>query len=217
MAAGIQRDSMAERIKEILLKRILSGELAPGTRLIELQVAKELNTSQAPVREALRQLEAMELIVTETYKGSRVREVSEQDIREAYLVRAALEELGGQLAAKFLQGKVDRLKKEAEAIRKAASQNNTPQYAKHDHNFHRMIVEAAQNRILLRSWDSIAFEARIQMRITKGKLDLSRVQEDHWNIISALDEGNGGIAGRLLRKHIYDLPDPACAEDKALV
>jgi DNA-binding GntR family transcriptional regulator len=217
LAAGIQRDSMAERIKAILLKRILSGELAPGTRLIELQVAKEFNTSQAPVREALRQLEAMELIVSETYKGSHVREVSEQDIREAYMVRAALEELGGQLAAEFLQGKVDRLKKEAEAIRKAAAQDNIPQYAKHDHNFHRMIVEAAQNRILLRSWDSIAFEARIHMRITKAKLNLTRVQEDHWNIISALDEGNGGQAGRLLRKHIYDVPNPGGVEGEVLM
>jgi DNA-binding GntR family transcriptional regulator len=53
------------------------------------------------------------------------------------------------------------------------------------------------------------------MRITKSKLDLTRVQEDHWNIISALDEGNGGIAGRLLRKHISDLPDPGCAEGKS--
>ena len=74
MSAGIQRESMAERIKDILLKRILSGELAPGTRLIELQVAKELNTSQAPVRETLRQLESMELIVTATYKSSRSRQ-----------------------------------------------------------------------------------------------------------------------------------------------
>ena len=64
-----------------------------------------------------------------------------------------------------------------------------------------MIVEAGQNRILLRSWDSIAFEARIQMRIAKGKLDLSGVQEDHWNIVRALDKGNAVLAGRLSRKH----------------
>src|ERR1700761_3574077 len=96
---ALQRDSMAERVKQELLRRIMSGELAPGTRLIELQIARELNTSQGPVREALCELEGLELIETEPYKGSRVREVTPQDIREAYMVRATLEELAGQLAA----------------------------------------------------------------------------------------------------------------------
>src|ERR1700723_3911970 len=96
---SLRRDSMAERVKQDLLRRIMSGELSPGTRLIELHIAKELNTSQGPVREALCELEALELVVTEPYKGSRVREVTPQDMREAYMVRAALEEMAGQLAA----------------------------------------------------------------------------------------------------------------------
>jgi DNA-binding GntR family transcriptional regulator len=211
----LQRDSMAERVKQQLLRRIMSGELPPGTRLVELQIARDLNTSQGPVREALRELEAIDLVTTEPYKGSRVRDVTPQDIREAYMVRTSLEELAGQLAARFLKGKVDPLRKEAEAIRKAAAQKNIEQYAKHDHNFHRMIVEASQNRILLRSWNSLAFEARIQMRITKGNLNLSQVQEAHWDIIKALDEGNGTQAGRLLRKHIDCLPDSDLNERKS--
>jgi DNA-binding GntR family transcriptional regulator len=204
---ALRRDSMAERVKQELLRRIMGGELLPGTRLVELQIARDLNTSQGPVREALRQLEGIDLVITEPYKGSRVREVTTQDIREAYMVRASLEELAAQLAVKSLKGKVDGLRKEAEAIRKAALQKNIDQYAKHDHNFHRMIVEAADNRILLRSWNSLAFEVRIQMRLAKGKLNLSQVQEAHWEIIKALDEGNGSTAGRLLRKHIFDLPE----------
>jgi DNA-binding GntR family transcriptional regulator len=98
----LRRDSMAERVKQELLRRIMSGELPPGARLVELRIAHDLNTSQGPVREALRELEAIELVTTEPYKGSRVREVTQQDIREAYMVRASLEELAGQLAAKFL-------------------------------------------------------------------------------------------------------------------
>src|SRR5271156_815289 len=96
---ALQRDSMAERVKQNLLRRIMSGELPPGHRLVEMQIAHELNTSQGPVREALCELEGLELIVTEPYKGSRVREVTPQDMREAYMVRAALEEMAGQLAA----------------------------------------------------------------------------------------------------------------------
>jgi DNA-binding GntR family transcriptional regulator len=73
---ALQRDSMAERVKQDLLQRIMSGELLPGARLVELQIARELNTSQGPVREALCELEGLELVVTEPYKGSRVREVT---------------------------------------------------------------------------------------------------------------------------------------------
>jgi len=206
---------MAERVKQELLRQIMSGELPPGARLVELRIAEGLNTSQGPVREALRELEAMELVRTEPYKGSHVREVTRKDIREAYMVRASLEELAGQLAAKSLKGKVDALKKEADAIQKAAAQSNIERYARHDHAFHRMIVVAAQNRILLRSWDSLAFEALIQIRLMKGKLNLSQAQQAHWTIIEALNEGQGAIAGRLLRKHIFDRPEVAPDEQRA--
>src|ERR1700739_3316450 len=91
----LQRDSMAERVKQVLLQRIMSGELLPGARLVELRIAEELNTSQGPVREAICELEGLELVVTEPYKGSYVREVTPVDIREAYMVRASLEELAG--------------------------------------------------------------------------------------------------------------------------
>src|ERR1700761_9391388 len=125
---SLHRDSMAERVKQYLLRRIMSGELAPGTRLVELHIAKELNTSQGPVREALCELEGLELVVTEPYKGTRVRDVTPQDTREAYMVRAALEELAGQLAAPHFEGSVAALRKTASAIRAAAEKNDVAGY-----------------------------------------------------------------------------------------
>src|ERR1700757_815565 len=110
---ALQRESMAEQVKQELLRRIMNGDLPPGSRLVELQIAHELHTSQGPVREALCELEALELIVTEPYKGSRVREVTPQEIREAYMVRATLEDLAGQLAAPHFKGSTAQLKKTA--------------------------------------------------------------------------------------------------------
>jgi DNA-binding GntR family transcriptional regulator len=205
-ASGLQRDSMAERVKQDLLRRIMSGELPPGSRLIELQIARELNTSQGPVREALCELEGLELVVTEPYKGSRVREVTAQDIREAYMVRATLEDLAGQLAAAHFKGSTHLLVKAATAIQRAASKKDITAYTRHDIHFHRLIVEGAANRILLRTWNSLAFEVRLQMWLSKGRVDLMTVQEAHWNIIDALDRGDGKSAGELLQKHIYNFP-----------
>lgn len=207
---GLRRDSMAERVKQDLLRRIMNGELPPGSRLVELQIAKELNTSQGPVREALCELEGLELVVTEPYKGTRVREVTPQDIKEAYMVRATLEELAGQLAATKLKGSVDPLRKIATSIREAARKKDIPGYARHDIDFHRLIVESAANRILLRTWNSLAFEVRLQMWLVRGRIDLISVQQAHWEIIDALEQGDGKKAGTLLRKHIFTFPYEEC-------
>jgi DNA-binding GntR family transcriptional regulator len=199
---SLKRDSMAEQVKQDLLRKIMHGELPPGTRLVELQIARDLNTSQGPVREALRELEAMDLVTSEPYKGSHVREVTATDIREAYMVRAALEELAGQLAAPQFRGGVAALRKEASAILSAARKRDIAGYTLHNVNFHRMIVAGASNRILLRTWDSLSFEVHIQLRLSKGKVDMVAAQEAHWQIVDALDEGEGKRAGRLLRDHI---------------
>jgi DNA-binding GntR family transcriptional regulator len=198
---------MADRVKQNLLRRIMSGELMPGTRLVELHIAKELNTSQGPVREALCELEGLELVVTEPYKGTRVREVTSQDIREAYMVRAILEELAAQIAASRFKGSVAALKKAAEAVRDAAKRDNITDYARHDMHLHHMIVEGADNRILLRSWNALAFEVRLQIWLTRSKIDLVEVQKAHWQIIDALNEGDGKRAGELLKRHIFRFPE----------
>ena len=199
---ALRRDSMAQRVKQQLLRRIMLGELAPGARLVELQIARDLNTSQGPVREALRELEAMDLVTTEPYKGSRVREVTPKDIREAYVVRASLEELAARLAAPHFKGSVETLRAEAAAIRSAARKKDIETYTLHDVNFHRLIVAGASNRILLRTWDSLAFEVRIQLWLSTGKFNLAGAQEAHWRIIDALEKGEGLRAGKLLREHI---------------
>ncbi|HWZ49941.1 MAG TPA: GntR family transcriptional regulator [Granulicella sp.] len=212
---ALQRDSMAERVKQDLLRRIMSGELRPGTRLVELQIARELNTSQGPVREALCELEGLELVVTEPYKGSRVREVTQQDIREAYLIRATLEKLAGELATPRFQGSVADLKKAATAILSAARKKDIATYTRHDITFHRLIVEGASNRILLRTWNSLAFEVRLQLWLSRGKIDLVAVQEAHWKIIDALDKGNGKLAGKLLHEHIYEFSRSGVSQSDA--
>jgi DNA-binding GntR family transcriptional regulator len=74
----------------------------------------------------------MDLVTIEPYKGSRVRQVMQQDIQEAYLVRACLEEPAAQLAAPRFKGSVDRLRKEANAIHNAAHKKHVAEYAGHN-------------------------------------------------------------------------------------
>src|SRR5919109_3657072 len=83
---------LRQRIKEALLRRILGGHYDPGERLVELRIAEEFGTSQGPVREALRELEATGLVTNIPRRGTYVSEVMGEGLREIYTVRGALEE-----------------------------------------------------------------------------------------------------------------------------
>jgi DNA-binding GntR family transcriptional regulator len=202
MSDGTQRQSNADRVKHELLSRIMDGRMAPGQRIVELQIANEMKTSQGPVREALRELEAMDLIITEPYKGTRVREITPKQVEDAYDVRAVLERLAAVAAAKYFKGNVVALRKQANAVESAARIKDQSAYGHHDVQFHRMIVAAANNRALLRSWEALAYEVRIATRLGKAHVDLLEAQAIHWQVIEALEKGKGAAAGRMLAANV---------------
>ena len=130
--AAISRTVLREQVKDVLLQRIASGELEPGERLVETRIAQELGTSQAPVREALRDLELLRLVESEPFRGSRVRKFGEAEMTEVYPVRASLEELAARLATVNLDGDVKALEAELEAMKKAVRRDDTKALVEHD-------------------------------------------------------------------------------------
>jgi DNA-binding GntR family transcriptional regulator len=198
---SLTRTMLREQIREILLERILKDELRPGDRIVELQVAQELGTSQAPVREALRELQSLGFVEHEPYRGTRVRRVTEEELAEIFPVRAALEELAAQEAASKMAGRVGALEAEFEAMRGAADRGELQQLALHDAAFHRLIVEAAGNRILLDLWRTLRVEARVVVTALKTDIDLHELAELHRPLLEALREGSPEKAGGALKQH----------------
>ena len=90
-APMIIRNVLSDQVKDYLLTAILAGEFPPGSRIVETRVARHLGVSQGPVREALRDLEALGLIDSTPYQGARVRQPQKAELLEAYDVRAVLE------------------------------------------------------------------------------------------------------------------------------
>jgi DNA-binding GntR family transcriptional regulator len=197
----LTRTVLREQIRELLLERILKGELQPGDRLVELQIAQELGTSQAPVREAFRELQSLGFVEHEAYRGTRVRGITEGELAEIYPVRAALEELAAQEAATRLGGKVEELEREFEAMREAADRDDLQDLAAHDATFHRLIVEAADNKVLLDTWRTLRVEARVVVTALKTDIDLQELAELHRPLLEALKEGSPEKAGSTLRQH----------------
>jgi DNA-binding GntR family transcriptional regulator len=195
------RESTSARLKTLILQRIINGQYPAGHRLKELQLAREFNTSQAPVREALRELEATGVIESEPHRGSRVRTVSERELGEAYQVRAVLEQLAGELAAGQFSGRETLLQRQAGKVKRAYEKGNMEEYARHDLAFHRMIVEAAGNQVLLENWDALHFDIRTRLFLGHSTPGLQSTLDLHDEIVKALIQGKRKLAGRLLREH----------------
>lgn len=196
---------MRDRVKQILINRILDGTYSPGDRLVELQIAHELDTSQGPVREALRDLEAMRLVESATYRGTRVRTITPQEVYESYQVRAELEGLAGRLAAPQVCRQPAPLQAAAQALEAAAQAQDFEQFTRCNAAFHRLIVETAGNSVLLRVWNSLDFETwtRINLLVVRHKTDdLKSFVAEHRAITDALVQGNAELAEKLLHQHI---------------
>ena len=149
----LERSVMREQIKELIIKRILEGTYKPGQRVVELQLVQELGVSQAPVREALRDLEAMKFIESEPYRGARVRQVTREELTETYPVRAALEELAGSMTGPVVDdGMLRMLETEIQNMLEAARKQDQHGLLVHDARFHEIIVEGAGNTVLLDCW-----------------------------------------------------------------
>jgi DNA-binding GntR family transcriptional regulator len=198
---SLTRAALGQQIREILLERIFKGELQPGDRIVELQLANELGTSQAPVREALRELQSLGFVEHQPYRGTRVRRITEDELAEIFPVRAALEELAAQEAASRLDGRVEELEREFEAMRAAAGRKDLHDLAGHDARFHRLIVEAAENKVLLDLWKTLRVEARVVVTALKTDIDFEELAEMHRPLLEALAEGSPEKAGRALRYH----------------
>ena len=198
---GIRRDCLRSQIYRELLRRIVEGKYQPGDRLIELSIAREFDTSQAPVREALRELEALRVVETEAYRGTRVREVKADELIEVSEVRGVLEEAAAIHAAVGFKGKTEALQTEASALNAAAASGDPDAYSRHNAMFHRLIVQAGGNRVLERVWESLMLEARTRLGLKAFKFDLNAIAATHQPIVDAFHQGDGALAGTLLREH----------------
>ena len=196
----MNRLSLADQVKEVLLGRIIKGDYKPGERLVELTIAKEFETSQVTVREAFLKLEAMRFLESKPHRGTFVREMSDQEMGESTIVRGVLEEAAARKAAPQIKERIDELRAEHKAMVDAYERGDMDGVLKHNVNFHRMIVQATGNTVLINVWESLAFEAKSRICAHRAAHSIVLTIRSCEPIIDAFARGDGVIAGRLLRK-----------------
>ncbi len=202
------RPNLRASIKDVILQRIVSGEYPPGARLVETRIAQELGVSQAPVREALRDLEQLGCVIHEPFRGCSVKAFSVDELLEAFPVRAALEALAARLAAESMtEEELLLLAELLERMRDAARRGDAHDQSQANASFHATIVRAARNSLLERQWSFLEPYSRTYLTVSQPGLDLQALSERHVPILDALRARDGDAAAEAMEKHLLDAAD----------
>jgi DNA-binding GntR family transcriptional regulator len=200
------RYSLSQQVRNHILNKVATGEIAPGDKVVEARIAAELNVSTIPVREAIRELAAMRVLDYEVHRGARLREVTVSETIDALRVKAVLEALAARLAGGTLAGVLEPLRHSSEQIKDAARRHDWVAYQDQNQIFHRIIVKSAGNQILLDHWDILAFDVRTRFIMDfLRSVDATELAREHDQIIQAIEKGDTNKVSELLSSHANGL------------
>ena len=187
-----------------LRQAILRGELKPGERLMEIQLANKLGVSRTPIREAIRKLELEGLVLMIPRKGAEVAEITEKSLKDVLEIRRALEDLAVRLACeKITKEDLKELKKAGDEFKKVLKSQDITEVAEADVRFHDVIYMATDNPKLIQLLNNFR-EQMYRFRVEYLKKDEVRPQllAEHDEIIKFITEGNKEEASRVVTRHI---------------
>lgn len=208
---GLSRALLSDQAYDLLRAQLLSAEHAPGTRLVESEIARRLEISQAPVREALRRLAHEGFVLQLPRRGSFVANLSATEARNAYAVRAALEVVAvdGVVESgdpELVPRLVGRLEEHFAAMLAAAEQDDIGAFVAADAAFHRAVWEASGNELLIRIWPMVEVAMR-NLTVVSNRLyyvQLSDVAATHRPLLEAVRRRDPAT-GQMFQEHCLDV------------
>jgi DNA-binding GntR family transcriptional regulator len=191
-------------VVEALREAIMVGDLADGERLIEDRIARELQTSRGPVREALRQLEHEGLVASYPYRGAVVIGVSDEEVQEVLIpVRLTLERFS---FAKAIERMTDadfaELAKQVWVMSEAARTGDVLRSVEADLQFHELVLARSGQLHTTQVWRSIAPRIRAYFFRYGRSGDLSRIAAEHDDLLKALQTRDREVILQALEQHI---------------
>jgi len=191
-------------IFETLRKAIVSGEIKPGERLMEVALAEQMGVSRTPVREAIRRLEAEGLVTMTPRRGTHVSEVSIKDMIDVLEVRAALDKLAAGLAAKRIKpSQMKALENIHKQFIAYVEKNNIEGAIRKDIELHDVIYSATGNSRLVSVVSSLREQIyRFRVLYMTDNIIAENVQHEHEEMLAALRANDEKLAAELAEKHI---------------
>ncbi|NMA82681.1 MAG: GntR family transcriptional regulator [Epulopiscium sp.] len=196
------RDVVFNTLREAILK----GDLTPGERLMEKQLAEMMGVSRTPIREAIRKLELEGLVVMAPRKGAQVAEITEKDLQDVLEVRAALEALAVRLACeKMKKEELDKLRRTMEEFKEAADAKDVYGMIDKDVEFHDIIFRSTENERLMQIVNNLREQIyRYRVAYLKHSHHHTGIQEEHEDILRVIEEKRVEEAENVATVHIHN-------------
>lgn len=187
-----------------LRQAILRGELKPGERLMEIQLANKLGVSRTPIREAIRKLELEGLVLMIPRRGAEVAEIKEKGLRDVLEVRKALEELSVQLACdRITPEQLCELEETAEEFKRSLRSEDVTEIAQADVKFHDVIYKAADNQRLMQLLSNLGEQMyRYRVEYLKNPEIHEQLIKEHAEIICHIRKHEKEKAVKMICEHI---------------
>lgn len=215
-AGASTAESAQVRAQLRLRELILAGELPGGTRIAELAIVEKLGVSRTPIRAALMRLEQEGLLESLPNGGYAVKTFSERDIADAIELRGTLEGLLARLAAErgvsaVVMGEARACLREVDALlaRPALSDDDFSRYVDHNERFHALLYEMAESPVITRQLErvvSLPFASASAFVVVQSTSPQARdmlivAQDQHWQVLDAIERREGARAEALMREH----------------
>ncbi len=211
-----------EQTYQMLRTAILSGELAAGSRLIETQLAEQLQVSRTPIREALRLLQRDHLVTTDAQGAMRVALLSIEDAIQLYDCRIALEQLSVSAACRMATPEqleqIEVTLQQAEKAISHPSHSLTPYQLLHlDYEFHRLLAESSSNTWLVQILDQVFDKmALLRLRTIEHNPNVLEIRGEHRRILEAIRHRDALAAMQSIQYHLISSKDRVVEEIQAL-
>lgn len=195
---------LVNQVGDRLVQAIVEGRLAPGQRLVEAELARQMGISRAPLREAARRLEQRGLLVAHPRRGFFVRELSLGEVDDLYAVRMMVESHAArQVALRGGQAGLDELERRIGELRRLAREGREAALVEADLDFHRTLCVLSGNRRLLRLFDDMSIDVRMVIAMIDHLYDDPLViAETHAPLLEAIAGGDPKAIGEAVEHHI---------------
>ncbi len=196
------RDVVFNTLREAILK----GELQPGERLMELQLAAKLGVSRTPIREAIRMLEQEGLAVTIPRRGAEVAKMTEKDMNDVLQVREALDELAVSIACELItEEELEKLTEAVKNFEAVIGTKNIKQIADADIVFHDIIYQASRNPKLVAILNNLREQIyRYRIQYLKDEKNYQNLLDEHREILEGLMKKDKELVTNSMRKHVIN-------------
>ncbi len=187
-----------------LRKAILTGELKPGERLMEIHLANQLGVSRTPIREAIRKLELEGLVIMIPRRGAEVAQITEKSLKDVLEVRKALDALCVELACdRITEEEKQNLKKACDDFEQATITGDATTIAAADVALHDIIVEATGNKRLIQLINNLSEQMyRYRFEYIKDEQQHTNLVEEHRMIYESIIKQDKGKAAEAAKLHI---------------